>query len=220
MWKFKMLSVLFLNLLTADFLSAGLQDNLPEPYKSAQLYPFDPRGWYNNGNHLEELIKQYSVTNIIEVGSWLGASTRHMASLLPDDGKIYAVDHWQGSVEHQPGNWAWDKVLPFLYDQFLSNVIHTELTDKIVPIRLGSLQAAEYFKNNLNSFKPDLIYIDASHDDESVYADLKAWYPFVRGHGILCGDDWWWVHVAVERFANENHLRIENDQIFWRLIER
>ncbi len=22
-----------------------------------------------------------------------------------------------------------------------------------------------------------------------VYADLNAWYPLVKGHGILCGDD-------------------------------
>jgi hypothetical protein len=66
--------------------------------------------------------------------------------------------------------------------------------------------------------KPDLVYIDGEHTTEAVYEDLKAWYPLVQGHGILCGDDWSWdsVKKAVERFAREKQLTIEASGNFWR----
>lgn len=190
---------------------------LPEPYRDIEVLPFDGHGWYMNGGQLQQLIYKYKVNTIIEIGSWLGCSTRHMGSLLPPTGKVYAVDHWKGSVEHQPGGSAYYKALPYLYQQFLSNVIHAGLTDKIVPVRMSSLEAVEYLKD----VKPDLIYIDAGHDTDSVYKDLVAWYPFVKGRGILCGDDWSWptVVAAVQRFAQENNLRISASGNFWRLVE-
>lgn len=194
------------------------QQELPEPYNQVEILPFHSHGFYSNAQPLETLIRIYNVKTIIEVGCWLGTSTRHMASLLPASGKVYAVDHWKGSEEHQPGHTYWLPILPLLYEQFLSNVIHAGLTDKIVPVRMDSLQAAK----ELSSIVPDLIYIDAGHDYESVYADLNAWYPLVQGHGILCGDDWGMpgVQSAVKQFAGERGLRIDASGFFWRLIER
>jgi len=26
--------------------------------------------------------------------------------------------------------------------------------------------------------------------------DIKLWYPFVKGHGVLCGDDYNWPGVG------------------------
>jgi hypothetical protein len=91
--------------------------------------------------------------------------------------------YWLGSVEHQSS-----PILPTLYEQFLSNVVHAGLTHIIIPMRMSGLQAATWMDSM--EVKPDLIYIDASHDIPSVLADLSAWFPFVKGHGILCGDDW------------------------------
>jgi cephalosporin hydroxylase len=53
----------------------------------------------------------------------------------------------------------------------------------------------------------DLVYIDASHLEENVVADLEAWYPKVRAGGLLCGHDWGYyegVEKAVHRFLT-NH---------------
>ena len=194
---------------------------LPEPYNTVELLPFDNHGWYGNGKQITEIVKLYKVKTVVEVGCWLGLSTRHIASILPKDGKVYAVDHWLGSEEHQEGKYAYHPILDRLYQQFLSNIIHAGLTDKIVPLRMDSLTAAPYLSTVLTN-PPDLIYIDASHDTKSVYDDMCAWYPLIKGYGVLCGDDWAWASVqkAVRRFAQENKLRINASGNFWSLSER
>ncbi len=190
--------------------------NIPEPYRSIIVLPFDGQGWYGNARQIEAIFKERPIRVVIEVGSWIGASTRHIASLLPQDGKLYAIDHWLGSSEHQPGQSAWTPALSKLYQQFLSNIIHSNLTHIVIPIRMTSIEASRAI-----AIKPDLIYIDAAHETAAVYADLVAWWPFVQGHGILCGDDWGWPSVAkaVQRFAHEKRLTIYAQDNFWRLQE-
>ena len=105
--------------------------SVPAPYRGAKLLPFFDYGWYRNEADLERLISECDVKTIIEVGCWFGVSTRHMAFCLPEGGKLYAVDHWKGSAEHQEGEIFWVPELPMLYEYFLSNVIHTGLVATI-----------------------------------------------------------------------------------------
>lgn len=69
---------------------------------------------------------------------------------------------------------------------------------------------------------PDLIYIDAGHDTNSVYNDMRAYYPLVQENGILCGDDWGWksVKIAVRKFTKKNHLKIHAYGNFWYVTDR
>ncbi len=162
-------------------------------------------------------MREEKVKVVIEVGSWLGRSTRHIARRVQEGGKVYAVDHWLGSSEHQVGEANYHEGLDHLYEQFLSNIIHKKLTDRVIPIRMASAEAAQF----LSDVKPDMVYIDADHSTEGVYRDLTLWFPYVKGHGILCGDDWTWetVQVAIKRFAKEMGLVIESKHNFWRLKE-
>lgn len=194
---------------------------LPPPYDIVDLLPYNPQGWYRNGPSMEWLIRRTNVKTVIEVGSWLGLSTRHIAKTLPEDGIVYAVDHWLGSPNED--NSAFD--IPNLYRQFLSNVIHENLTHKIIPIRMSSAAAALTLK-----VQPDLIYLDATHDFNNVLHDLIIWFPVVKGHGILCGDDYFWSHDpsrgggpvkrAVDTFARENNLIVHDDGWMWYIEER
>lgn len=199
---------------------ASFYGNLPAPYDTVDLLPFSPGGWYINGPSMEWLIRRGNVKVIVEVGSWIGLSTRHLAKTIPEDGVVYAVDHWLGCTE-LPG---YDNTN--LYRQFLSNVIHEQLTDKIIPVKMTSLEASQTLK-----VKPDLVYIDASHDFTNVMLDLILWYPFVKGHGLLCGDDYMWnddpskgggpVKRAVDAFARENNLSVRFDgKWMWYLEEK
>lgn len=114
--------------------------------------------------------------NIIEVGSWMGLSTRHIANILPKDGKVFAVDRFEiisdgNSIVETWYSYAIRKIYAdgilslfsqedSLYDQFLSNVIHSKLTHKIVPIKMESSAAA---KSKVITTKADGVYIDATH---------------------------------------------------------
>jgi predicted O-methyltransferase YrrM len=184
--------------------------DLPAPYNTIEILPFDPRSHFGSrqANALFTLITGNNVKNVIEIGSYLGASTRFIAKLLPEDGKVYAVDHWLGNPEWKnTPNFKEAQLL--LYPQFLSNVIHEGLCEKVIPMRMTSVAASRVLK-----IVPDLIFIDGSHDYESVYQDICAWYPFVAEGGILCGDDFNWgeskpVKCAVLRFAEEHNLQIK-----------
>lgn len=166
---------------------------------------------------MQRLIQANQVSQVLEIGSWLGKSTRHIANLLPEGGKVTAVDTWEGSEEHLDDPML-TSMLPTLYDQFLSNVIHSGLTDKIEPLKMTSLDASIQLQGSFF----DLIYIDAAHATEFVMKDLKAFFPYVEaGRGILCGDDWGWdtVRPAVLAFALYNGLSIYAGTNFWFLKE-
>lgn len=211
-----MRKLLFCLILLNIFISEDSYATLPPPYDTVDLLPYNPQGWYFGEKTMEWLIKSNNVKVVVEVGSWFGLSTCHIARTIPEGGVVYAVDHWLGSP-HEIHNRF---VLANLYRQFLSNVIHENLTDKIIPVRMSSEEAAK----TLN-VKPDLVYIDASHDFNSVCQDLALWYPFVKGHGILCGDDYLFgrtlpVKAAVDLFAQTNNLIVHEDGWFWYLEER
>ncbi len=198
--------------------------DLPEPYnRLTALLPFNEHGWYTNRPQMDKLLRLTGSEIVIELGVWMGRSTRHIASVLPDNGIVYAVDHWLGSKENHR-NEDERGAIPTLYEQFLSNIIHANLTHKIIPMRMSTLEAAEIFVKK--GLKPDLVYVDASHDEESVYADLLAYFPLIKGYGKICGDDWeigmqegYPVKKAVTRFAHENDLIIESSGNFWVLHE-
>lgn len=188
------------------------------PYKMQSLMADESKAMLNI------LIRTKRVRTIVEVGSWVGASAIYMARQLPKDGKLYAIDTWLGCPQHAYREYA-KGMLPTLYEQFLSNVIHEKLEHTILPMRMTSLEGAQALKGEVN---PDLVFIDALHEEGPVYDDLCAWYPFVQENGILCGDDWNWkdanghlsVRAAVERFAHEQGLQAGSNGTFWWLFPK
>ena|SRR3990167_2718376 len=194
--------------------------NLPSPYCNLEkVLPFNGHGWYGNAEWMKKLFAYNKIVNAVEVGSWLGSSARHMASMLPAYGKLYCIDTWEGSAENRNVNEGLH-LLPTLYEQFLSNVIHAGLTAKIVPIKMRSEDAVGQLAQYGQHF--DLIYIDAAHDTESVLKDMEAYFPFVANHhGILCGDDWDAnsVKIAVVAFAQKYNLTVYGAANFWFVAE-
>jgi predicted O-methyltransferase YrrM len=185
-------------------------NQMPEPYLSAPDLPFDPHGWFYNQKPLEECLQNKPKT-VIEIGSWLGASTRFIAERLSSGGKLYAIDTWKGSLDEEQHRE--DPRLAHIYPLFLSNVKHAKLTHVIIPVRMESLEAARQL-----NIKADLIYIDGAHDTQSVYADIMAWYDHLNPGGILCGDDIQWSSVrdAVVLAAIALKQTIEAEGNFWK----
>ena len=188
----------------------SLNEILPDPYpaiySTIELLPFNSQGWYEHHAIFEELFANSEIKHIVDVGSWMGKSTCHFAKLIPKDGIVFAVDHFLGSGLPIESN---------LFQQFLSNVVHEQLTDQIVPVRMNSANAARKLQNT--DIPIDLVYIDAAQDYDSVINDLRSWYPLIENHGILCGDDWRVCDVqsAVTEFAQEKNLFLYTKGDFW-----
>lgn len=172
--------------------------------------------------YLAERAKESNV--FIEVGSWHGKSTRAIADNLPEDGILYAVDHWRGSaVErdtfHQSAAWEDGD---HAYLEFCENLWDHIQSGKVIPVRLASKNAAKFFYNH--GIKANTLFIDAGHTYPEVKEDIDLWLPLVENGGILCGHDyyheggiWDGVRKAVdEKFGNKgrNMGYIEGNSIW------
>lgn len=182
---------------------AGI-NNLP-------LFP-DMQGWNSDGPIFAAMFDQTKPSVIVEVGSWKGRSACHMAKLARERGLqpiIYCVDAWLppigvglGEIPRTQIPESW--LEPTFYQQFLFNVKHARCDDMIVPVR-GLTHCVSWLFQAWQ-VAADLIYIDASHDELSVHADLKSYWPVLKKGGIMFGDDFSsheGVARAVRRFATE-----------------
>ena len=77
-------------------LSQKVLAELPAPYNSIVVLPFDDHGWFSNGSQLGECFSERSIKCVIEVGSWLGLSARFLAEQVGPEGKVYCIDNWRG----------------------------------------------------------------------------------------------------------------------------
>ena len=142
---------------------------------------------------------------IIEIGSFMGLSSLLIASGLYCSGnitsKLYCVDTWEGSEEHQGLNIVKSGGL---YDIFLKNINESGLATLIRPLRMTSSEASRLFEDEYFDF----VFIDGDHSFEGCYEDLTAWYPKVKRDGILLGHDCYCdifgVKKALEKFILEN----------------
>lgn len=203
-----------------DFLYGG------SPYRSLDMasYPFDLQGWCNEPEVFDMIIDQIRPELIIEVGSWKGTSAHYMIkrAMQHADATIICVDTWLGSSEHWL-NQPWREMMrirngrPTLHEQFMANVVHAGLQDRVVPLplpsRLASIVLAQMRLGD-GALTAPLVYIDGAHDEASVREDIASYWPLVRPNGIMLGDDcaepWTGVINAVSRFRVECADQISN----------
>ena len=123
----------------------------------------------------------------VEIGSWKG--TTAVALAANTSGTVYAVDTFEGSVGEEQHQKLAEKPKEWLFEEFSRN---TAGLNNLVVVRATSLEAAK----QLSHLRFDLIFLDASHDYDSVKADLLAWLPLLAPGGIISGHDRSWDGVA------------------------
>jgi len=118
---------------------------------------------------------------VVELGSWLGDSTRWFCEWCPD-ATVVAVDTWLGSAEHLLKKRS---LLPVLHDTFLANC--WQYRDRLIPFRNTSL-AALNFLHELRLY-PNVIYFDSDHSKHGLFAELVTatdhWLD-----SVFVGDDY------------------------------
>jgi predicted O-methyltransferase YrrM len=135
--------------------------------------------------------------HFVEIGAYMGQSSCFMAQEMKRQNKkirFDVIDHFLGSEEHQRTLQGKN-----LYHIFLENMKNAGVLHDMHVFALDSLYAASLY----NDESLDFVFIDASHDYESVKKDIFAWLPKVKKGGVLSGDDYLQKHGGVVQAVNE-----------------
>jgi predicted O-methyltransferase YrrM len=151
-----------------------------------------PDGWFavEEGRAYRELAAQ--AVNppeargvIVEVGCWLGRSASYVAGLCRARSKsLVCVDAWAGSSDRFDAQYRELLASRDVEAEFRRHLDALALTADIR--HTTSLAAAATFQPR----SVDLVFLDASHDEAAVTADIAAWWPTLCTSGILAGHDY------------------------------
>lgn len=159
---------------------------------------------------------------VIEVGSWKGLSANNMARICKENGAteaiITCVDTWLGSPEHMEGesaSFGMKRIngVPAILDVFVKNAKKLQNDDVIFPFPMSSFQAGEYFIRK--NYKADIIYIDAGHEYDAVYLDIKLYWNVLKEGGYMILDDYNWpgVRKAIDEFFKDVKFEVIENQV-------
>ena len=149
---------------------------------------------------------------VVEFGCYKGRSTRAMADNLPEFGRIYAVDPWNGTYYSDNGN-VHEGINTDVYDEFENNLRDHIIADRVVPFKSHS-------KNFLRNIKANFVFIDGDHRFLEVLNDIKIGLGLLKDEGIIAGHDfihtadWPGVRKAVEQIFGKD-IKLVNS-IWWR----
>lgn len=138
--------------------------------------------------------------SIVEIGSYMGRSTRALADHTP--GTVTVIDDFHGLRENAENPSPED-----IYAAFTNN-----LADHLTA---GTVRA--YVMNHDRPFRLDcdMCFIDGSHDYESVKRDIQSW-----SHAkMLCGHDFDAIHSGVMAAVDEmvqGYRVIPGTSLWWR----
>lgn len=191
----------------ADF--TELLKLFPWPKQCPDLPPDLEHGWC--AGPVREYFRKFLSPRtrlILELGSWLGLSARHMLELAPNANMI-CVDHWRGSEEHhRTPRQDVKQRLPILHQQFIRNM--WPYRHRLVAIKAEiQMTLRQLAKLKIN---PNLIFVDGSHDARSVCADTQASCRLFPEATVM-GDDYCWDSVA-EGLRHTGYW-IEHNKVAW-----
>jgi hypothetical protein len=145
---------------------------------------------------------------IVEVGVDEGEFS-NVFYITKEFGEIILVDPWMDAGLQDMMNYKY-------------TLVSTKFSrdPRVKVLRYPSQTAARFFPDGYFDF----VYIDALHDEVSVYEDCMAWFPKVKRQGVIAGHDFSLSPVlgAVERFSGKvSHVYHSTDDIpsSWYMIK-
>lgn len=153
----------------------------------------DIPGWFDWEHVYRTIVTNYPGGTIVEVGTYLGRSLCFLESIVRESRKpfrVIGVDHCLGSGPEGPHNADYHVEKVQEGGGTLAGLLHNNIrecgyADSITVIICGSTIAATLFPQE----SLVAVFLDASHDYDSVRRDINAWKPKIIQGGMLCGDD-------------------------------
>lgn len=132
--------------------------------------------------------------NVLEIGSWAGASTVSWAVALREagcGGNITCVDPWTpyfNLEKDDTGHYREmnDAARDDLIVQLFQHNIRTAGCADMIEVHRGE---SETVLPGFGSGRFDIVYIDGSHRFDDVCFDIREAKRLLRGNGMICGDD-------------------------------
>lgn len=137
---------------------------------------------------------------ILEIGSWLGKSTVHLAmgAKISKNGKVTAVDTFIGNAGKENMYTAPLKNSETIIERFRKNIALAGVSKNVDVFHMSSVEAARRYKKPIR-----LLFIDGCHDYEAAIEDIKIWTPKVMHGGIIILDDFTHQFPGVVQAAQE-----------------
>ncbi len=165
-----------------------------EFHRIARHFKQDDMGSFAERGYLFQLASDLPAgAQVVEVGSWMGASTCFIAGgLKGDTAKIFAVDNFQGlSTCGEDSAW-YDRHFQKLGAQGTLEIFKRNFADlgfaaRAEPVVSDSLAAARALAAKRGAI--DFIFIDGDHSYEACLADIVAWAPYVKRGGVIAFHD-------------------------------
>jgi predicted O-methyltransferase YrrM len=175
-------------------------------------------GWFSEdeGRWYRRFARGLEGGVFVEVGSWKGRSTSFIGPTCnARRTRLVCVDHWSGSRDVLAPRYEAALATEDVEQTFRANMRALGIAVEV--IRAPSVIAARRFA----PASVDRVFLDGSHDGESVTEDLEAWAERLRPDGILAGHDYSPRHPqlreAVDRFAASRGLVVRRGprDVYW-----
>ncbi len=129
------------------------------------------------------------VGEIVELGSFKGKSTCWLArgTKRARREKVWAIDRFTGSPEHQKGKQHEDADIAAsgsTFAIFRENLKKLDVADYVIPMVASSEEAARDWDKPIR-----LLFIDADHSYDASKLDFELWSPFVVDGGLIAFHD-------------------------------
>src|SRR3954468_22443750 len=168
--------------------------NWDEFHRIARHFKTDDMGAIPERGYLFQLASDLPPgAQVIEVGSWMGASTCFIAGgLKGGSAKIFAVDNFQGlSTCGEDAAWYnshFKKLgMKSTLEIFRENFAALGFSPRAEPVVSDSLAAAQTLDGRRGMI--DFIFIDGDHSYEACKADIEAWTTYVKRGGVIAFHD-------------------------------
>lgn len=156
--------------------------------------------WHLSRISENSLYQQARPVSIVEVGVWRGEFAERILQTFDEIGvtveKYVLVDLWgepSALQNSRSGGMGLDHMEEFdgmsMADAFVDAIRRLEpWSSKVQVLQEDSPTAASWLKKS--GFVADFIFIDGRHDHDSVWEDLRSWWPIVKVGGFFAGHDY------------------------------
>jgi len=186
-----------------------------EAVEAVDAADLDLRGWFTEAEGAwYRAAAAVASGTLVEVGCWRGRSTSFLAPVLRGQpARLLCVDHWAGSSDGWNAAYQTSLAESAARGEPVQACFERNMAALKLPHTLLAMPSAEAALQ-----VPDgscgLVFLDGSHDEAAVAADLEVWWPKIAPGGLLAGHDYEptkhpGLVAAVQAFAGRRAVPVE-----------